>query len=213
MLGFPSLMNETLSNVAIVAATIGTVTFLLPQIIKLIRTGDSAGISTTWAVLGFVSNVGWFAYMISQGLWAALIAPFATFISYAVTLWALARTGRELRRSLALGVMWTALLFAVTVILGWPSLGIVLGLSYGVMLTPSVWTAYRTLDPSGISPGTWWIGLAEATLWGYYGWYNTDAGIITFFVVGVIGSALILGRYYATRRLAEAAASPALSRR
>lgn len=35
-------MNETLANVSIVAATIGTVTFLLPQIIKLTRTHDSA---------------------------------------------------------------------------------------------------------------------------------------------------------------------------
>ena len=62
------------------------------------------------------------------------------------------------------------------------------------MLTPSVWTAYKTIDPSGISPGTWWIGLAEAILWGYYGWFHADAGIVTFFVVGVIGSTLILGR-------------------
>lgn len=199
-------MNETLANIAIVAATIGTVTFLLPQIVKLIRTRDSAGVSTTWAVLGFVSNVGWFTYMISQELWAALIAPFVTFLSYAVTLWALARTGRALGRGAVLGVVWTGVLAGVTAILGWPALGVVLGLSYGVMLTPSVWTAYKTVDPSGISPGTWWIGVAEAILWGYYGWYHADAGIITFFVVGVIGSTLILARYYSTRRLAEAPA-------
>lgn len=199
-------MNETLANIAIVAATIGTVTFLLPQIIKLIRTRDSAGVSTSWAVLGFVTNVGWFAYMINQELWAALIAPFATFISYAFTIWALNRTGRELGRGALLGLVWTMVLVGSTWALGWPALGVVLGLSYGVMLTPSVWTAYKTVDPSGISPGTWWIGLAEAILWGYYGWFHADAGIVTFFIVGVVGSTLILGRYYSTRRLAQAPA-------
>ena len=82
----------------------------------------------------------------------------------------------------------------------------VLGLSYGVMLTPSVWTAYRTARPSGISPGTWSIGLAEAFLWGYYGMFHADRGIITFAVVGLVGSVLMLLRHNATRRPVEVAA-------
>ena len=86
---------------------------------------------------------------------------------------------------------------------GWEALGVALGLSYGVMLSPSVWTGFKTRDPSGISPATWWIGLFEAMLWGYYGLYNAAAGMVTFGIVGVAGSLLILGRYYSTRRLAE----------
>lgn len=199
-------MSQTLANIAIVAATIGTITFLVPQIVKLIRTGDASGVSTTWAALGFVSNVGWFAYVINRQLWAALLAPLVTFISYGVALWALRRAGLDLRRSFLIGLGWTGLLLATMLLFGWPMLGVVLGLSYGVMMTPSVWTAYRTRDPSGISPGTWWIGLAEAFLWGYFGWFNVDAGIVTFSVVGLIGSVLMLNRYYATRRLAAAPA-------
>lgn len=65
-------MNQTLVNVAAVAATVGTIAFLVPQISKLIRTGDSAGVSTTWAALGLVTNAGWFAYMINQNLWVAI---------------------------------------------------------------------------------------------------------------------------------------------
>jgi hypothetical protein len=72
------------------------------------------------------------------------------------------------------------------------------------MLAPSIWTAYRTPDPSGVSPGTWWIGLAEALLWGYFGLYHTDAGIITFGVVGIVGSSLMLVRYHTTRNQVEA---------
>jgi len=197
-------MSESLANVAVILATIGTVTFLIPQIVKLVRTRDSHGVSSTWPALGFVTNVGWFVYLIAQALWAAIVAPLVTFISYAVTLWALARTGRDLRRSSLRGLAWASLLAVTTVIAGWDALGVVLGLSYGVMLAPSIWTAYRTPDPSGVSPGTWWIGLAEALLWGYFGLYHTDAGIITFGVVGIVGSSLMLVRYHTTRNQVEA---------
>jgi len=88
---------------------------------------------------------------------------------------------------------------------GWIMFGVVLGLSYGVVLAPSVWTAYRTADPSSIAPGTWWIGGLEAALWGYYGAFHSDRGIVTLAVIGVVGSALMLARYYGTRnRVAEA---------
>lgn len=197
-------MSESLANVAVILATIGTVTFLIPQIVKLVRTRDSEGVSSTWPALGFVTNVGWFAYVIAQALWVAIVAPFVTFISYGVTLWALARTGRDLTGSSLRGLAWAGLLSATTVIAGWDALGVVLGLSYAVMLAPSIWTAYRTPDPSGISPGTWWIGLAEALLWGYYGLYHADAGIITFGVVGIVGCSLMLVRYHTTRNLVEA---------
>ena len=60
-------MNATLANIAIVAATTMTVVFLVPQMVKLIRTRDSAGVSGTWPALGFVVNVGWFLYMVEHG--------------------------------------------------------------------------------------------------------------------------------------------------
>lgn len=199
-------MNETLATIAIVAATTMTVTFLLPQIVKLIRTGDSSGVSSTWPALGFVINVGWFLYMISQQLWVATLAPSATFVSYAVILWALRRTGRDLRSSYLRGVVFTGIMLSFWLVGGWNTLGVALGLSYGIQLAPSIWTAYRTPNPSGVSPTTWWIGLTEAVLWGLFGLFHLDAGIITFAVVGTLGSSLMLLRYYATRRFAEAPA-------
>ena len=38
------LMNQTLANAAAIGGSILTVIFLVPQIVKLIRTGDSAGV-------------------------------------------------------------------------------------------------------------------------------------------------------------------------
>lgn len=196
---FSYSVNQTLANIAIVLATISTVSFLLPQIVKLVTTRDSHGVSTTWPALGFVINVGWFVYLIAQELWASIFAPFFTFLAYTVTMWAMGRTGRDLSSSYLRGLFTAGVLVAFATFGGWEVLGVVLGIAYGVVVAPSVWTAYRTSIPSGISPLTWWIGLVEALLWGYYGWFHSDRGIITFMVVGVIGSGLMLLRYYATR--------------
>ncbi|MGF1617070.1 MAG: PQ-loop domain-containing transporter [Acidimicrobiia bacterium] len=196
---FSLVINQSLANIAVILATISTVAFLLPQIVKLVRSGDSDGVSTTWPALGFVINAGWCIYLIAQALWVAVFAPFFTFLAYGVTMWALLRTGRDLSTSYLRGVVATTLLTAVAIIGGWEVLGVFLGISYGVVITPSIWTAYRTSIPSGISALTWWIGLVEALLWGYYGWFHSDRGIVTFMVVGVIGSGLMLIRFYTTR--------------
>lgn len=186
-----------------ILATISTASFLLPQIVKLVRTRNTAGVSTTWPALGFAINVGWFTYMISQQLWVSIAPPFITFVAYAVTLWALRRAGRDIRASYVRGLAAAVILAGVAIAGGWEVLGIALGLSYGVVTAPSVWTAYRTADPSGIAPLTWWIGAVEALLWGSFGWYHADRGIITFMVVGVTVSTLMLLRYYATRNRVE----------
>ncbi len=193
------LMTETLANIAVVLATISTAAFLLPQIVKLVRTRNTAGVSTTWPALGFVINVGWFSYMISQQLWVSIAPPFISLVAYGVTLWALRRAGRDIAPSYFRGMAAAVVLVAIAFVGGWTVLGIALGLSYGVMVAPSVWTAYRTADPSGIAPLTWWIGAVEALLWGSFGWYHSDRGIITFMVVGVTASTLMLLRYYTTR--------------
>lgn len=193
-------MTQTLANIAVIAATIGTFTFLIPQTVKLIRTRDTEGVSATWPALGFVVNLGWFIYMVAQRLWVATPAPFVTFLSYLVVLWALRRAGRRLRQGVLRAAVWGAVLVAIGIVAGWNTLGVALGLSIGVQLSPSVWSAYRTTDPSGVSSGTWWIGLAEALLWGYFGVFNRDAGIMTFGAVASVASTLMLVRYYSTRR-------------
>ncbi|NIP82166.1 MAG: hypothetical protein GWM90_24270, partial [Gemmatimonadetes bacterium] len=81
-------------------------------------------------------------------------------------------SGLPLRGPLARGAAWVAVLAAVGAGGGWPLFGIVLGWSYAVQLSPSVWTAYRTDRPTGVSPGTWTLISVEGVLWGMYGWWN-----------------------------------------
>lgn len=117
------MMNQTLANVAVVLATISTASFLLPQIVKLVKTQDSDGVSTTWPALGFVINVGWFVYLIAQELWASVFAPFFTFLAHAVTMWAVGRTGRNLLTSYLRGAAAAALLTATALLGSWETLG------------------------------------------------------------------------------------------
>ena len=126
-------MREALATGAIVLATVLTLVLVVPQIAKLVRTGDSAGVSTTWPALGVLSNIGWTVYLAHEALWASLVAPVGATAGYAVTMWALARTGRPLGPSLGRAAGFGALLVAALLIGGWTALGVALGLSFGVI--------------------------------------------------------------------------------
>ena len=188
------------ADIAVVGATALAAVFLLPQTVRLARTGDAAGVSATWPALGAVTNVGWFAYLLSRRLW--LSAPSTVFmvVFYSTILFYLRRSGRGLQAPIRRGGVWAAILLAVLAGGGWPALGVVLGSSYVVQMAPPVWSAYRTRAPSGIAAGTWWIGGVESLLWGFYGWSYGDLPIVIFAVVAATASVLMLSRFYATRR-------------
>jgi uncharacterized protein with PQ loop repeat len=187
------------ADLAVVAATVLAAIFLLPQIVKLARTGDATGVSSTWPALGVATNVGWFAYLSSQRLWPSVPSTVLMMVFYSMVLRYLARTGVPLQASVLRGVVWGVMLLTALGLGGWDALGLVLGLSYAVQLAPSVWTAYRTHAPSGISPGTWWLGGIEAVLWGFYGSAYGDVPLVVFAGFGVVAASLMLARFYATR--------------
>lgn len=196
-------MRELLANGAVVLATAATLVLLVPQTVKLIRTRETAGVSSSWPALGLLSNVGWVIYLAHESLWPAVAAPAGAGAGYAVILWALARAGRPLGPSAGRGAAFGAVMASIGAIGGWTALGVALGASFAVMLAPSLWVAYRTPDPAGIAPGTWWFGLAEAGLWGFYGWHHADPGIVVYAVVAAAASAAMLARYAATRPVAS----------
>ncbi|MGH8874809.1 MAG: hypothetical protein ACRDVM_06100 [Acidimicrobiia bacterium] len=197
----------TLATVAVVVATALTVAMLLPQLVKLARTGQAEGVSATWAAFGAVTNLAWTAYVASQGLWAAAPSTALVSVLYLVVLFLIVRTGRGAGRVTApAAAAWVMAMAAVLASGGWAGLGLLLGLSYGVQVTPSLWTAYRTWAPRAIAPGTWAIGAIEAVPWGYYGWFHGDRALVLFGFVGLAASVLMLARYYGTRhRWREAA--------
>ncbi len=189
-----------IADSAAVLATLLAFVTLVPQVMKLWRTRNADGVSTTWASLGMVSNAAWTAYLYSQKLWLALPSTASMVLFYALTIGLIAWTGRPIARAIMLGSSWAMILTLVGVIGGWAGLGVLLGVSFGVQATPSLWTAFRTWAPKGISPGTWQLTLVEGLLWLVYGAAYSDRAIVMFGILSSAASSLMVARYYGTRR-------------
>ncbi len=187
------------TDLAALAATLLAVGGLWPQILRLVRTGDVAGVSITWATLGVATNGAWFAYALHEELWFAAPCTVAMMCFYSALGVALARHGVAPGRPVVVAGAWAILMAVIGAVGGWAALGIVLGVAYAVQVAPSVWSAYRTWAPSGISPATWAISVVEIALWGTYGVAKRDPAVMTFAFTGVLAGGAILGRWYATR--------------
>ena len=187
---------------AVVVATAATaITFLsvVPQIVRLLRTGDTEGVSGSWAAVGMALNVGWMAFVIAQELWIAIPSIVVAIVSFGLALFLIHRNGGAVRVGVlgAVGVMIACAIMQVT--LGWIVLGTVLGLSNAAYLGPPVATVWRTHAPSGVSPVTWLLAELEGLLWGFFGVLEESGPVIVFGVTEAILSALVLLRLWVTR--------------
>ena len=63
-----------------------------------------------------------------------------------------------------------------------------------LQVAPSIWTAYRTERPTGLSAGTWLLILGELSCWLTFGLYKSDPRLITLGLTGVTASVLMLAR-------------------
>src|SRR5919197_5635014 len=82
----------------------------LPQILKLRRTGDTAGVSWSWATLTSINNAAWFGYFLASGYWtASLPSTAASTLAGAVSV-LLVRRGALNRRAIGWIAAWAALL-------------------------------------------------------------------------------------------------------
>lgn len=187
------------ADIAVILATVMSIVALIPQVQRLRRTCDAAGVSITWVVFGIVTNAGWFVYVSTQALWAS--AP-ATVISSAFYVWLFAllvALGTPWRFAARAGAGMVSLLVVITSLTGFAVMGTLLALAYAVQVGPSVWTAYRTRAPTGVSPGTWLLMFLQVFLWGLYGIAHGDVPIIIYGVTGMTASGLMLARWYVTR--------------
>ena len=166
----------------------------LPQLARLRRTGDAAGVSWAWAALTSVNNAAWTAYFALSRLWTALAPSIsATLLAGILAVW-LVRRG-ELARRAALGITgWAALLAVAGGVFGRAVLGTALTALFIVQTAPSVWKAYRSERVSGISAGTWLLILGELLCWGIYGTDEMDPRLMVLGWAGVAISLLILAR-------------------
>ena len=207
-------MIDLLDYAPIAAAGFAVPQFL-PQIRKLRATGDTAGVSPSWAALTSVNNAAWIAYFTMARYWTALVpSSSATLLAGTLAVMLIRRQqpgprpgprpgpppGPRPGRAAALIGGWAVLLAAAGAIGGRAGLGALLTAAFMLQVTPSVWTACRTVRPTGISSGTWLLILGELTCWMIFGLHTADPRLITLGASGIIASALMLGRIHRTAR-------------
>jgi hypothetical protein len=179
----------------------------LPQIVKLRSTGDTAGVSWAWAALTGVNNTAWFGYFMLSGYWTAGLPSAAASLLGATMSVLLARRGARTRRATVWICLWTAALLVAVGAGGRTGLGTLLAAASIVQVTPSIWTAYRTARPTGISRGTWALVAGELSCWLAFGLGKSDGRLIVLGVTGVTAAGLMLIR--ATRTSRRRARPPA----
>jgi uncharacterized protein with PQ loop repeat len=197
-------MGELL-DAAPIAATAFAIPQFLPQIRKLRRTDDTAGVSWAWATLTSVNNGAWFAYFALSAYWTALVPSCSATLLAGTLAVMLARRGRARAQPAVLIGAWAALLAAVSTVAGRSGLGGLLTAAFVVQVTPSVWSAYRTARPTGISRGTWLLIFGELSCWTAFGVYKSDPRLTILGLTGVGASLLMLARIH---RTTEAERSP-----
>jgi len=184
-----------------IAATVFAIPQFLPQARKLAATRDTAGLSWSWAVLTSVNNAAWIAYFALARDWTALIPSTSVTLLAGALAVMLTRRGQARPRSAALIGAWSVLLAAAGAVGGVVGLGTLLTAGFVVQVTPSIWAAYRTAQPTGVSPGTWTLILAELACWLAFGLHVSDPRLITLGAFGVAASVLMLARVYRVTRV------------
>ena len=192
-------MGALLDYLPIAAAAFAIPQFL-PQLRKLRATGDTAGVSWSWATITSVNNAAWFAYFTASAYWAALVPATSATLLAGVLAIMLARRGQAKTRPGILIASWVALLVAGFAVAGRAGLGTLLTVAFILQVTPSLWTAYRTAHLTGVATGTWLLILGELFCWTIFGLYQSDPRLLTLGVTGVTASALMLARIHHTRR-------------
>jgi uncharacterized protein with PQ loop repeat len=177
-----------------IAASAFAIPQFLPQILKLRSTDDSTGVSWSWATLTSVNNAAWLAYFVLSGYWAALVPSSSAALLAGALATMLALRGRASARPAVLAGSWVALLIAGFAVAGRTGLGTLLTAAFVLQVTPSIWTAYRTAHPTGVSRGTWTLILGELSCWTIFGVHQSDPRLITLGLTGVTTSALMLTR-------------------
>lgn len=182
-------------TVLLVVANVAGVAMILPQVVRLRRVRTAAGVSNAWVGVGLAMNLWWLAYAAALGLWG--LAPvaiggaalYATMVAQLVGILgpaALAAIGRgHLIGLLPLGGLAAD---------GWTGAGLVIGLLYGAVFAPAVWTALRSRDVAGIAATTWVLAWIEAVIWLAYGWTTGDVALTVGGLGGTVMSSVILLR-------------------
>jgi uncharacterized protein with PQ loop repeat len=168
----------------------------VPQLVRLARTGQIAGVSLAATANSTISFGAWTVYgaAVEDGwLFASSVVGLP---GQALTTWLVWRRGSDASQLWAPAV-WMGTLAAVTVsdtVLGTTLAPVVIGGSVLWYVTPALWAAWRSADVSGIAAGSWWVLLAEGAIFLTYGLATGEPAMTLYGAVCLTGSTGVLLR-------------------
>lgn len=166
---------------------------MIPQSIRIRRSGTHAGVSRTglWCWLG--NDIGWLSYGLSSGL-APLIASSAALAALDVILLLQTRAGGRARDE-RYGMLW-ALVMTILAATGSSLLTAALVAASFAGTVPHAVASVRNTDLSGISPLTWVLAGLDGILWLAYGIAREDGPVTLYASLTMGTAAVILARIY-----------------
>ena len=182
-----------LEQVVTALAVVLALTHPVPQVLRVLRTRSVAGVSgpTTW--MGFVINVAWVTYGVARGLVPVAVLSGAYVAGYVVIAALLVRGGN--RRGVGTGLLAGAALAGLTLVGGWGLLGTALALVVVPQYLPQVVEAWTGDDLTGLSPGTYVVGVLDGLVWGGFGLVAADFPLVLYGAVMItVATAVLLGR-------------------
>ncbi|MFK7916888.1 MAG: hypothetical protein AB8G14_02325 [Ilumatobacter sp.] len=193
-------MTAVFITTMIVIANVMGAGMAYPQASRLIRTGNTHGVSGVWAGVSITMNLWWLAYGLANGLWGLVPVSAVAAVLYAAIIVAYVRSsGRGSVGGVALGALVLGMVPAPFLAFGgWTLAGLAIGLCYGMQLVPAVVSACRTSDLRGVAPSTWLMAWVESVIWLAYGLVVVDAALLAGGVTGTVMSSIIVGRLAVT---------------
>ena len=183
------MLEQVVTALAVVLA----LTHPVPQVVRVLRTRTVAGVSgpTTW--MGLAVNVAWVSYGVARGLVPVAVLSGAYVLGYVVVAALLVRGGN--RRGIGWALLAGAAMAGLAAVGGWGLLGTVLALAVLPQFLPQAVEAWTSDDLTGLSPGTYLLGLLDGVVWGGFGLVVGDGPLMLYgAVMCTVATAVLVGR-------------------
>jgi uncharacterized protein with PQ loop repeat len=180
-------------DAAAVLGALGTMVGLvraLPQLIRLLRTGDVHGVSLDSAATSSVVSFGWATYGLLTDQLAVTLATGSSGVVFLLITSVALRRGRSVTE-LRAAPIWFVVLVAAASFAGDRGLGVLLPVSVLVANVPQLLVAYREADLTGLSLSTWLLSVTDGAVWTAYALVTGDAAILVFGVLQLSTSGAI----------------------
>lgn len=164
----------------------------VPQLVRLVCTRRTEGLSLPGWMNGCLSYGAWLVYYASEAAWPLLLGAFVAAIPWvAVTVILAALGGRASFPEWVPVLIWGAVLLCVLAmsLAGYRAvLGVVLAFSALWAYGPSLVQAWKSVDVSGLSPATWSLGVGQGIAAFVAGW-----GLWAAMAYGLTAAVLCVG--------------------